>query len=85
MHDASCQTVRNRPKRLNINNLVERVQILISQLFIMGSTSNNYVEKSHSEPRRLKVVHVGAGAAGLMMAYKAKNMLSNYELTVYEK
>ncbi|KAI2673487.1 hypothetical protein CBS147333_8338 [Penicillium roqueforti] len=51
----------------------------------MGSTSNNYVEKSHSEPRRLKVVHVGAGAAGLMMAYKAKNMLSNYELTVYEK
>ena len=51
----------------------------------MGSVLNNYVEKCHSEPRRLKVVHVGAGAAGLMTAYKARNMLSNYELTVYEK
>ncbi|CAG8904552.1 unnamed protein product [Penicillium egyptiacum] len=55
------------------------------QSFTMGSISNNYVEKCHSEPRRLKIVHVGAGAAGLMTAYKAKNILSNYELTVYEK
>jgi NADPH-dependent 2,4-dienoyl-CoA reductase/sulfur reductase-like enzyme len=52
----------------------------------MGSIPKaDYVEKAHSEPRKLKVVHVGAGAAGLMTAYKAKNILSNYELTIYEK
>ncbi|KAI9368961.1 cyclohexanone monooxygenase [Aspergillus egyptiacus] len=52
----------------------------------MGSIPKmDHVEKAHSEPQKLKVVHVGAGAAGLMTAYKAKRMLSNYELTIYEK
>ena len=52
----------------------------------MGSIPKvDYVEKGHSEPRKLKVVHAGAGVAGLMTAHKAKNILSNYELTIYEK
>ncbi|RAH41072.1 flavin-containing monooxygenase [Aspergillus brunneoviolaceus CBS 621.78] len=52
----------------------------------MGSISTTArPERAHSEPRRLRIVHVGAGAAGLMTAYKAQKMLSNYELAVYEK
>ncbi|KIW10444.1 hypothetical protein PV08_11408 [Exophiala spinifera] len=39
----------------------------------------------HSQPRRLKIIHVGAGASGLLFAYKAKRLLLNYELTCYEK
>ena len=33
----------------------------------------------------MKVIAVGAGAAGLLVAYKMKRMFSNYELTCYEK
>lgn len=52
----------------------------------MGSIPKvDYVEKGHSEPRKLKVVHAGPCVAGLMTAHKAKNILSNYELTIYEK
>ncbi|KIW21580.1 hypothetical protein PV08_02160 [Exophiala spinifera] len=39
----------------------------------------------HSEPRKIKIIHVGAGASGLLLAYKAKRWLSNYELICYEK
>lgn len=42
-------------------------------------------EKYHSQPNRIKIVHVGAGAAGLITAYKASKYLLDYELTVYEK
>ncbi|KAL8940818.1 MAG: hypothetical protein Q9216_002607 [Gyalolechia sp. 2 TL-2023] len=39
----------------------------------------------HSEQERIKIVHVGAGAAGLITAYKARRMLGNYELVCYDK
>ncbi|KAF2136532.1 uncharacterized protein K452DRAFT_322360 [Aplosporella prunicola CBS 121167] len=42
-------------------------------------------DRYHSEPHFVKIIHVGAGAAGLCTAYKAKKMLRNYELVVYEK
>ena len=35
--------------------------------------------------RRIRMVCVGAGAAGLQIAYKAERLLSNVELQIYEK
>ena len=41
----------------------------------------------HSEPRRLRVACVGAGASGLCLAYKMEKMLEagTWELTLFEK
>ncbi|ORY17468.1 hypothetical protein BCR34DRAFT_621904 [Clohesyomyces aquaticus] len=39
----------------------------------------------HSKPTPLRVICVGAGAAGLLLAYKLKTNLTNYELVCYEK
>lgn len=36
-------------------------------------------------PQPLKIIHVGAGAAGLLFAHKAEKELQNYELICYEK
>jgi hypothetical protein len=35
--------------------------------------------------RRLRIICVGAGAAGLQLAYKAERLLENIELQIYEK
>jgi len=43
------------------------------------------LDQVQSSPRRLKIIHVGAGASGLLAAYKAERMLENYELICYEK
>ncbi|EME83413.1 uncharacterized protein MYCFIDRAFT_59080 [Pseudocercospora fijiensis CIRAD86] len=37
------------------------------------------------EPQRIRIIHVGMGAAGMLCAYKARKMLTNYELVCYEK
>lgn len=42
-------------------------------------------EQWHSKPSKLRVIHVGAGAAGLLMAYKMKKLFENYDLVCYEK
>jgi len=38
----------------------------------------------HTE-RHVKVICVGAGASGLLMAYKLQRHFTNFSLTVYEK
>ncbi|OQV00810.1 hypothetical protein CLAIMM_06258 [Cladophialophora immunda] len=43
------------------------------------------LEQPQSAPNHIKIIHVGAGAAGMLAAYKAKRMLENYELVCYEK
>ncbi|KIW82108.1 hypothetical protein Z517_05135 [Fonsecaea pedrosoi CBS 271.37] len=50
-------------------------------------TDDDYevLDQYHSQPRKLKIIHVGAGASGLLLAYKAERQLRNYELTCYEK
>lgn len=35
--------------------------------------------------RHVRVICIGAGASGLLMAYKLQRHFSNYSLTVYEK
>lgn len=42
-------------------------------------------DQYHSQGKTIKVVNVGAGAAGLLLAYKMKKLFNNYELTCYEK
>ena len=42
-------------------------------------------DQYHSQPRNIKIIHVGAGASGLLLAYKAQRQLHNYELICYEK
>jgi cation diffusion facilitator CzcD-associated flavoprotein CzcO len=36
-------------------------------------------------PQPLKIIHVGAGASGILFAHKAEKQLKNYELICYEK
>lgn len=36
-------------------------------------------------PQPLKIIHVGAGASGILFAHKAEKQLKNYELVCYEK
>lgn len=43
--------------------------------------SSNY----HSQSSTFRVICVGAGAAGLLVAYKMKKGLADYELVCYEK
>ena len=42
-------------------------------------------DQYHSQGRTIRVIHVGAGAAGLLTAYKMKQNFSDFELVVYEK
>ncbi|KAL2436581.1 FAD-binding monooxygenase tazF [Exophiala dermatitidis] len=39
----------------------------------------------HSQPRPIRIVCVGAGAAGLLVAYKLKRNLKLFDLAIYEK
>jgi len=39
----------------------------------------------HSKPTNLRVINVGAGAAGLLVAYKMQKNFTDYELVCYEK
>ena len=64
----------------------------IPDLGIPNSTSNmgasdKYTTLSqwHSKPSELRVICVGVGAAGLLMAYKMKKLFTNYEFVCYEK
>ncbi|KAI1344236.1 cyclohexanone monooxygenase [Xylariaceae sp. FL0016] len=39
----------------------------------------------HSQPRKIRIIHVGAGATGLCAAFKMERQLEDYELVCYEK
>ena len=60
---------------------------LVSEAKMISQPINNYevLEQYHSQPRNLKIIHVGAGASGLLLAYKAERWLRNYDLVCYEK
>lgn len=42
-------------------------------------------DQCHSSPSHIRIIHVGAGASGLLAAYKARRMLQNYSLICYER
>ena len=37
------------------------------------------------EPTKVRIVHVGIGASGMLAAHKARKFLKNFELVCYEK
>jgi hypothetical protein len=39
----------------------------------------------HSQPKKLRIVCAGAGAAGLLLAYKIQKLMTSYEFVCYEK
>jgi hypothetical protein len=43
------------------------------------------LDQWHSQPSNVRVIMVGAGAAGILMAYKMQKTMKNYQLQVYEK
>lgn len=48
-------------------------------------TSLDVPDYPQCTPQPLRIIHVGAGASGILFAHKAKRWLSNYTLTCYEK
>ena len=42
-------------------------------------------QKPIHSPRRLKVICIGAGASGLLLAYKLQRSFDYFELVIYEK
>ena len=42
-------------------------------------------EYPQCDPQKIRIVHVGMGASGMLAAHKAKKSLKNYELVCYEK
>ncbi|KAH7377421.1 cyclohexanone monooxygenase [Cadophora sp. MPI-SDFR-AT-0126] len=50
-----------------------------------GNRTRPLVDQWHSQPRKLRIIHVGAGATGLCTAYKMERHLEDYELVCYEK
>ena len=43
------------------------------------------LNKPIHEERHMKVICIGAGASGLLMAYKLQRSFNNFDLTLYEK
>ncbi|KAF9872441.1 4-hydroxyacetophenone monooxygenase [Colletotrichum karsti] len=43
------------------------------------------LQQWHSQPRKLRVIHVGAGATGLCAAFKMERQLTEYELVCYDE
>jgi cation diffusion facilitator CzcD-associated flavoprotein CzcO len=51
----------------------------------MGDAGYFVEQQWHSKPRHMRVVCVGAGAAGLMVAYKLKRNCKIFDLVIYDK
>ncbi len=51
----------------------------------MQDSPYKVLEQWHSKPTHLRLIHVGAGAGGLLVAYKMQKQFTNYELVCYEK
>lgn len=49
------------------------------------STGFQMLDQWHSQPRNIRIIHIGAGATGICAAYKMERQLDNYELVCYEK
>ena len=57
---------------------------------LFPNTSNTYSAADVKDfpqctPQHLKIIHIGCGAAGILVAHKAERWLKDYELTIYEK
>lgn len=49
------------------------------------SRAYHVLPQYHSQPSQLRVICAGAGAAGLLVAYRMQKEMKNYELVCYDK
>jgi cation diffusion facilitator CzcD-associated flavoprotein CzcO len=49
------------------------------------AVSSPWLDKPIHHQRHLKVIGIGAGASGLLFAYKLQRSFENFDLTLYEK
>lgn len=42
-------------------------------------------DRFHSQSRKIRIIHIGCGPSGLLLAFKARRFLNNYELVCYDK
>jgi len=56
-----------------------------SRLDSSFGTGPAFFNQSGLQPRRLRVIGIGAGASGLLLAYKLKRNFELVDLTIYEK
>lgn len=65
------------------------ITTMADQLFTPQTQAEREVFKRLGGPihteRHVKIICVGAGASGLLMAYKLQRHFTNFSLTVYEK
>jgi cyclohexanone monooxygenase len=45
----------------------------------------SYIDPIHTPKRKLSVICIGAGASGLLLAYKLDRHFDDFDLTIYEK
>lgn len=45
----------------------------------------SYLQRDSMRPRRLRVIGIGAGASGLLLAYKLQRNFDEIDLTIFEK
>ena len=57
----------------------------LSGFYSSADTGYRVTEEPVGQPRKLRVVMVGAGASGLCMARHMELHMENYELIIYEK
>ncbi len=50
-----------------------------------NGTTNPWWDKPIHDERPLKIICAGAGASGLLFAYKLQRSFNNFELIIYEK
>jgi cation diffusion facilitator CzcD-associated flavoprotein CzcO len=43
------------------------------------------LDQWHGKRSHLRVINVGAGVAGILVAYKMRKMMTDYELVCYDK
>ncbi|OAL33748.1 hypothetical protein AYO20_06924 [Fonsecaea nubica] len=57
----------------------------MSQTHVPPDEEWQLLDQWHGKKSKLRVVHIGAGVAGILMAYKMRKMMTDYELVCYDK
>jgi heterodisulfide reductase subunit A-like polyferredoxin len=76
---------QNQEKLSNGITHAEKISVSATQEEKVNETVYQIQEQWHSQRRHLRVIHVGAGAAGLLTAYKMQKSFQDYSLVCYEK
>jgi hypothetical protein len=97
-HDQSGEAVTAAPEpQPSVSKEMDATSIIPSSDLIAkvhDETINESADKNktfelrqqwHSQPRKMRIIHVGAGATGLCAAFKMERQLTEYELVCYDR